>query len=96
VRRSGEGQGGADALVKPTDRRVAVSGEQVLALAVSQGGRMSEFKFAVGDRVRKPKGYRFDAVVLSVFRNLSGEARVVAENGDGLLHIFNEGQLESA
>lgn len=57
---------------------------------------MSEFKFTVGQRVRKPVGYRFDATIVAVFRNLSGEARVVAENGDGLLHIFNERQLEAA
>jgi hypothetical protein len=53
-------------------------------------------KFQPGQRVRKPKGYRFDATILAVFKNLSGEWRVVAENGDGLLHIFNESQLEDA
>jgi hypothetical protein len=57
---------------------------------------MNDAKFIVGQHVRKPKGYRFDATVLAVFRNLSGEWRVVAENGDGLLHIFNESQLEAA
>jgi hypothetical protein len=56
---------------------------------------MNDAKFIVGQRVRKPNGYRFDSTVLAVFRNLSGEWRVVAENGDGLLHIFNESQLEA-
>lgn len=51
-------------------------------------------KFKVGDRAYKPKGYCFDAVIVAVFKNLSGETRIVAENIDGILHIFNEGQLE--
>lgn len=54
------------------------------------------FKFWVGQRVTKPKGYRFDSTIVAVFTNLSGEVRVVAENSDGLLHIFNESQLEAA
>jgi hypothetical protein len=41
---------------------------------------------AVGDRIKKPKGYSFD-----------GEVRVVAEligdNGGGMLHIFSLSQL---
>lgn len=55
---------------------------------------MTPTKFHVGDRVTKPKGYRFNAEVVSVFWNTSGQVRVVAENADGLLHIFNEDQLE--
>lgn len=56
---------------------------------------MSEFKFKVGDRVYKPKGYKFPGVVVSVFETTSGEKRVVAELDDnGMLHIFAESQLE--
>ena len=56
---------------------------------------MSEFKFKVGDRVYKPKGYKFLGVVVSVFETTSGEKRVVAELDDnGMLHIFAESQLE--
>ena len=51
-------------------------------------------KFAVGDRAVKPRGYAFDCTIVSVFENLSGEVRVVGETRDGLLHIFNESQLE--
>lgn len=52
-------------------------------------------RFKVGDRVHKPKGYRFNGTVVSVFTNTSGEVRVVAEMQDnGMLHIFNEHQLE--
>lgn len=52
-------------------------------------------RFTVGQRVTKPKGYRFDSVIVAVFRTTTGEVRVVAENGDRLLHIFNEDQLEA-
>jgi len=51
-------------------------------------------KFKIGDKVYKPKGYKFDSVIVSVFTTVSGNIRIVAENGDGLLHIFNEDNLE--
>lgn len=52
-------------------------------------------KFKVGDQVYKPKGYKFPGIVVSVFKTTSGETRIVAEMIDnGILHIFNEGQLE--
>jgi hypothetical protein len=53
-------------------------------------------KFTVGQKVVKPRGYRFDAEVVSVFQTTGGKTRIVAENGEGLLHIFNEEQLEPA
>lgn len=45
------------------------------------------------DQVKKPKGYKFNSTVLAVFKNLSGETRVVAENKDGIIHIFAPEQL---
>lgn len=51
-------------------------------------------KFKVGDKVRKVQGYKFDSTIVSVFKNTKGQIRVVAEHEDGLLHIFNENQLE--
>lgn len=55
-------------------------------------------KFKVGDLIRKPMGYQFDGVVVSVFKTLSGQVRIVAEmlpgNGGGMLHIFSPDQLE--
>ena len=56
-------------------------------------------KFLVGDKIRKPKGYSFDGEVRAVFTTKSGAVRVVAElessgSGSGMLHIFNEEQLE--
>lgn len=57
---------------------------------------MSEF--AVGDRVRKVKGYAFDGIIRAVFTNGAGDVRVVAELDRGLpadmLHIFSPNQLE--
>ena len=53
-----------------------------------------DYKFEVGDKAYKPKGYKFPCTVISVFETLSGEVRVVGEMDDfGLLHIFNESQL---
>lgn len=52
-------------------------------------------KFNIGDKVCKPKGYAFDGIVVAVFANTKGEVRIVAElEGNGMLHIFSEGQLE--
>lgn len=55
-------------------------------------------KFATGDLVSKPKGYAFDGEVRAVFTTKNGKVRVVAElttaNGEGMLHIFSEDQLE--
>ena len=54
-----------------------------------------EKKFKTGDKVCKPKGYAFDGIVVSVFTNTKGEVRIVAElEGNGMLHIFSESQLE--
>lgn len=52
-------------------------------------------RFRVGDRVFKPEGYSFDGVVVAVFKNTKGQTRIVAElEGNGMLHIFSEKQLE--
>lgn len=54
-----------------------------------------EGKFKEGDKVYKPKGYTFDGIIVSVFKNTKGETRLVAElEGNGMLHIFSESQLE--
>lgn len=50
------------------------------------------------DRVYKPHGYGWPGVVVSVFKNLRGEWRVVVEctvpGISGALHIFNADQLK--
>ena len=52
-------------------------------------------KFKIGDKIYKPKGYKFPGTVVSVFKTTSGEIRIVAELEDnGMLHIFSESQLE--
>jgi hypothetical protein len=52
-------------------------------------------KFKVGDRAYKPKGYKFPCTIVSVFKTTEGEVRIVGEMEDnGMLHIFNENQLE--
>ncbi len=54
-----------------------------------------DFKFRIGDKIYKPKGYRFPGTIVSVFQTTSGEIRYVAELEDnGMLHIFTESQLE--
>ena len=53
------------------------------------------YKFKLGDKVYKPKGYKFPGIVVSVFTTTGGQKRVVAEMIDnGMLHIFSEEQLE--
>jgi hypothetical protein len=75
-----------------------INNEQVILNMIQESDPTSECKFKVGDLVSKPKGYTYDGTVVSVFRNLAGEIRVVAElttgNGLGMLHIFSENQLE--
>ena len=52
-------------------------------------------KFNIGDKIYKPKGYKFLGTIVSVFKTTKGEIRLVAELDDiGILHIFNETQLE--
>ena len=56
---------------------------------------MENMKFIVGDRAYKPKGYKFPCTIVSVFKTVSGSIRLVAEMDEyGMLHIFNEDQLE--
>ena len=56
---------------------------------------MNQTKFKVGDKAYKPKGYKFPCTIVSVFQTVGGNVRVVAEMDDfGLLHIFNEDQLD--
>jgi hypothetical protein len=52
-------------------------------------------KFQVGDKAIKVKGYKFPCTIVSVFQTIEGNVRVVGEMDEyGLLHIFNEDQLE--
>ena len=47
-----------------------------------------------GDKVIKSGGdYTFQGVVVSVFKKLSGQVRIVVENPQGILHIFSEKNL---
>jgi hypothetical protein len=57
--------------------------------------KISKYKFKVGDKAFKVKGYKFPCTIVSVFETIDGNIRVVGEMDDyGLLHIFNEDQLE--
>ena len=56
----------------------------------------TEPKFKVVDKAHKPKGYKFPCTIVGVFETIGGEIRVIGEMDEyGLLHIFNENQLES-
>ena len=53
-----------------------------------------KYKFKVGDKADKSKGYKFPCTIVSVFETKEGNVRVVGEMDEfGLLHIFNEDQL---
>lgn len=56
---------------------------------------MSDFHpFALHQRVSKIGGdYRFEGTIVAVFHKMSGKARYVVENNDGLLFIFNHESL---
>ena len=52
-------------------------------------------KFKIGDKAYKPKGYKFPCTIVGIFRNTKDEIRIIGEmDGFGMLHIFNENQLE--
>lgn len=51
-------------------------------------------RFTEGDKVFKPKGYKFPGTVVTVFKKLDGQIRLVVEDDRGSLHIFNEDQVE--
>ena len=56
---------------------------------------MENRKFKIGDKAYKPKGYKFPCTIVSIFETTEGEIRIVGEMDDnGMLHIFNEKQLE--
>ncbi len=48
----------------------------------------------IGDKVVKQGGdYAFKGTIVAKFAKLTGQLRVVVENEDGILHIFNPLQL---
>lgn len=50
--------------------------------------------FRIGDLVEKTIGdYRYRGYIVSIFEKRYGQVRFVVENDDGMLFIFNEGQL---
>ena len=57
-------------------------------------------KFAIGDKVSKPKGYPWPGVVVAVFHTMRVERRYCVERvspdgtPEGCIHIFSETQLE--
>ena len=52
-------------------------------------------KFKIGDKAYKPKGYQFPCTIVGIFKNTKGDIRIIGEmDGYGMLHIFNENQLE--
>ena len=56
---------------------------------------MSDFKFEIGDKIYKPKGYKYPGIVVAVFKTTSDEKRIVAELEDnGMLHIVAESHME--
>ena len=52
-------------------------------------------RFGIGDLVQKASGYEYPGIVVSVFTTRQGKLRYVVEHlhSVGMLHIFNEEQL---
>lgn len=59
---------------------------------------MEKARFAVGDKVRKHKGYPFPGVIVAVFTTTADHVRVVVEatgeDYQGMLHIFSQENIE--
>ena len=58
---------------------------------------LPNFKFELGDRVRKVGGsYQAEGFIVGIAITTTGDVRFVFEfeQFPGMLHIFNEGQLE--
>jgi len=52
-------------------------------------------KFKINDKAEKIKGYKFPCTIVAVFQTTTGQTKVVGEmDNNGMLHIFNESQLE--
>lgn len=47
--------------------------------------------------MKKPKGYKFNGVIIGKFKTLSGLVRyaceLVGDNGAGMIHIFSHKQI---
>lgn len=78
------------------------AGLAVLRAAINEGQRTvmdsvpavwASEKFSYGQPVRKKFGYKFNGFVVSAFLTLTGQVRLVVDNGEGMLHIFNEDQM---
>jgi hypothetical protein len=59
---------------------------------------MSDYKFKIGDKVHKIKGYKWPGVIVSRFQTLDGFVRYVVEctvpEVAGALHIYNGSEIE--
>ena len=59
----------------------------------------AQFKFRKFQPVNKVRGYKFPGKIMARFLTTRGEARYVVEatgpGYEGMLHIFNEDQLEA-
>lgn len=57
-------------------------------------------KYRIGQTVNKKTGYKYPGIVVSVFDTTIGATRYVVEatgqEYSGMLHIFNEDQLEES
>lgn len=82
----------------PDDRWNAV-GASAFPVSASGTGKLvtqpsDTLNFALGQKVKKVGGdYTFEGEVRGVITKASGQVRVVVENKDGVLHIFNPKQL---
>jgi hypothetical protein len=69
--------------------------DKILKYKVTISPNNKKTKFKVGDKAVKVSGYKFPCTIVSVFETIEGNIRVVGEMDEfGLLHIFNEDQLE--
>ena len=53
-----------------------------------------ESTIKIGDKVKKITGdYKFEGTIVAEFAKIDGKIRYVAENSDGILHIYSAKNL---
>ena len=59
---------------------------------------MSDYKFNIGDHVKKVKGYKFPGILIGTAVKTSGKilylVECTADGATGMCHIFGENDLE--
>ena len=64
---------------------MTISSKRLVVLLILQAiiKQCISMKFNIGDKAQKQKGYKFDSIIVAVFKNIEGKTRLVANNKGG-------------